>query len=324
MRVTFFLDGETDFDALRAVDPDRDTRFFQRGERIWILQAYLRLRRAGHPVELSGELPDDGLVVFHVKHRNGIVRQWRRSCRAVLVGVRADNPPTPISDFEILQNDRYALPERRFFIPHWPQPGILPRDAARGSNVRCIAYRGFNSNMDARFLEPGFQRFLADRGIEWLFDSVEFVGRATDEKSVAWHDYRAVDLVLAVRPAVRDMHVSKPGTKLYNAWLGHAPALLGPEYAYRAMRRSPLDYIEVHDPAEAMRAIDALRSDPERYRAMIANGIERAREFTADAILGQWATLLFETLPSLAQRPRVQRWQGRSLKLKKLVKRLLP
>lgn len=324
MRVTFFLDEESDLAALRRVDPDRDLRFFQRGERIWTLQTYLRLRRAGHAAELGAEVPTDGLVVFHVKHRNAVIEQWSRASQAVLVGIRADNHRSPIVDFEILQNDRYAAAGRRFFVPHWPQPGILPRAPARGRRIRRVAYHGFNNNIDARFLAPEFHEFLAARGIEWLFDSVEFAGRATDEKSVAWHDYREVDLLLAVRPPSRDLHVSKPATKLYNAWMGHVPALLGPEYAYRALRRSPLDYIEVASPAQAMCEITALLAEPQRYDAMVENGIRRARDFTSEATLRRWVELLYVTLPALAGKARVRRWHGRPLQVKKLTRRLLP
>jgi hypothetical protein len=324
MRVTFFLAGENDLEALRDVDPDRDAHVFKRGERIWTLQTWLRLRGAGHDVGFSDALPDRGLVFFHVKQRKAIVEQWRPACRAVLVGIRADNHSAPIADFEVLQNDRDALAGRRFHVPHWPQPGILARDPARSTAIRRIAYRGFNSNMDPRFLAPKFQDALASAGIEWLFDSVEFAGVATDYRSVAWHDYREVDLILAVRPPSRSLHPTKPASKLYNAWLGRTPALLGAEYAYRALRRSPLDYIEIADPDEALREILALRADPQRYQAMVENGVRRSREFTAGAILARWEELIFRTLPPLADTPRVRRWHGRSLQTKKVAKRFLP
>ena len=37
----------------------------------------------------------------------------------------------------------------------------------------------------------------------------------------------------------------KPPSKLFNSWLAGVPAVLGHESAYRAERRSDLDYIEV-------------------------------------------------------------------------------
>ena len=324
MRVTLFLAEEDDLEPLRRVDPDVGLDYFKRGERMWVLQTYLRLVRAGWPAELTDRLPRDGLVLFHVKHRRHLMRQWHRDCEAVLVGIRADNHATEIVDFEVLQNNFYTRPGVRFFIPHWPQPGILPRDPQRGAEIRALAYRGFNNNLDPRFLSAEFQEALQARGIEWRFDSVEFSGRATDAKAVAWHDYRDIDLAFAVRPPSRTLHSNKPATKLYNSWLGGVPALLGPERAYRELRRSELDYIEVASPEATIAAIDKLRSDPALYRAMIENGNRRALEFTAAAILQRWTQLLYETLPQLALAPRVRRWRGRSLTLKKYTRRFLP
>ncbi|HKE46352.1 MAG TPA: hypothetical protein VKB41_17575 [Steroidobacteraceae bacterium] len=324
MRVSFFLPDEPDLERLRRVDPDVEIDYFKRGERMWVLQTYLRLVRAGWEAELTDRLPGDGLVLFHVKHRSDVVHQWRENCETVLVGIRADNRALRMADFEVLQNNCYTRPGSRFFIPHWPQPGILPRDPGRGAMIKAVAYRGFNSNIDPRFLSTRFQDALRARGIEWRFDSVEFSGQATDAKAVAWHDYRDIDLSFAVRPPSRTLHSNKPGTKLYNAWLGQVPALLGPERAYRELRRSDLDYIEVSTPDATLQAIDTLRAEPARYRAMVENGVRRATEFTAAAILKQWTQLLYETLPALAQEPRVQRWRGRSLTFKKYTRRFLP
>ena len=322
MRVSFFLAGEPDLAAVERLDPDRAPNQFMRGERAWTLQTYRRLRDARHPVELRETLPDDGLVVFHVKHRRAVIAQWRPPSRAVLVGIRADNSRSSIVDFEVLQNDRYAAAGRRFFVPFWPQPGIVPRDPARGSAIRRVAYRGFAANLDPRFLAADFRAALERQGIEWLVDAVEFAGPATDERSTAWHDYRETDLVLAVRPPARHLHTGKPATKLYNAWHAGVPCLLGPEYAFRALRRGPLDYLEVASPAEALAAIAQLHGEPERYLAMIENGARRARDFTIEAIVERWADLLFHVLPPLAEAPRVRRWQGRSLELKRALRGL--
>jgi hypothetical protein len=65
LRVTCFLPSETDLDRLEQLDPDREPAPFVRGERAWIRQTFLRLRAAGHPVELAPTPPGEGLVVYH-------------------------------------------------------------------------------------------------------------------------------------------------------------------------------------------------------------------------------------------------------------------
>ncbi|HEX9671467.1 MAG TPA: glycosyltransferase [Thermoanaerobaculia bacterium] len=300
MEVTFFLAGERDLERLARVDPDRDWWEFQRGERAWVLQAYLRLARAGWPVRLAGTPPAAGVVVFHAKHERELCAAGRALGDAVLVGVRADNREPLAADFEIVQNGRFADGRRRFALPHWPQPGLLPRDPTRGSRLERAGYKGFDANLHPALRAPAWRDFLAARGIEWVVDSVEFAGAATDALPLDWPDYRTLDLVVAVRPPDRALWRSKPASKLFNAWLAGVPALLGPEVAYRELRRSPLDYLEVASRAEAEAAVERLLAEPARYAAMVENGRARAAEFTAGAILPRWAELLFGTIPALA------------------------
>jgi glycosyltransferase involved in cell wall biosynthesis len=301
MRCTFFLAGE-DLEILSRINPDRDWRELQTGERAWILQTWLRLRQAGHPVELAGTVPADGLVVFHAKQAKEILRQRSRLRDAILVGVRADNREPLIADFEILQNGFFADGRRRFFMPHWPQPGLVPRDSARGERIERIAYKGFAANLHPEFRTAGWNDFLAQEGIEWTVDAVAFAGR--NRLELEWPDFRQVDLVLAVRPDERKMRRSKPATKLVNAWLAGVPALLGPELAFEELRRSELDYLKVTSVEEAREAVLRLRRDPGLYRAMVENGLRRGAEFTPEAQVPRWAELLFETIPA--------RWEERS------------
>ena len=127
-----------------------------------------------------------------------------------------------------------------------------------------------------------------------------------DGVSVDWHDYRETDLVLAFRPPGGRRHerrgfTGKPASKLYNAWHARVPAILGPDYAYREQRRSPLDYLEIKSPQEAQSAITLLKSNPKFYEAMVDNGVQRANEFTQEKILAQWAEILYGSVPQLSR-----------------------
>jgi hypothetical protein len=303
MRVTFFLAGaEGHLNVLRYLDPDRDWRRFQQGEGAWILQTYLRLARERYPVELAWKPPEEGIVVFHAKEGRRLRSRLRGTENLVLVGVRGDNREPLMADFEIVQNGRFANGRKRFFIPHWPQPGLLPRDPDRGARIERVAYKGFDANLHPDFRQVDWADFLAGHGIAWITDSVRFAGPATDEAALSWPDFRTIDLIVAVRPRERKMRTSKPATKLVNAWLAGVPALLGPEYQFREIRRSDLDYIEVSSAEEAKVAVRRLLADPDLYREMVENGRMRATEFSAEAILGRWTELLYQTIPALARR----------------------
>ncbi|MEA2600650.1 MAG: hypothetical protein QOF89_1642 [Acidobacteriota bacterium] len=302
MNVTFFLAEVEDLEALRCLDPDRDWRELQLGERAWILQTYLRLVRAGFPAELSTTPPAEGIIVFHAKQARALRSQWRRLQRAVLLGVRADNREPLIADFEVVQNGRFVDAGRRFLVPHWPQPALIPRDGSRRVTIRRIAFKGFEQNLHPDFRSADWQEFLAGRGIEWEVDAVPFAGAATDRLGTNWPDFRQVDLLLAVRPRDHHLWTSKPATKLINAWLAGVPALLGPEHAYRELRRSGLDYLEVGSLEEAKAAVLQLLERPDLYHSMVENGRARGAEFTAEATLSRWMSLLNLKIPDLASR----------------------
>jgi len=305
VQVTFYL-GDEDVEALRSLDPDRDWRELQRGERAWVLQTYLHLARAGFPARLASRLPDAGVVVFHAKERQAVARRLRGGRRGlVLVAIRGDVKAARIADFEVVQNGSTADGRRQFFVPLWPQPGLMPRDAGRGTTLARVAYKGFHLNLHPYFRSPDWRRFLAARGIEWIVDSVPFEERGTQGELLDWPDFRAVDAVLAVRPAACPRRDGKPATKLYNAWLAGVPALLSPDVAFRELRRSPLDFLEVTGPEAAKATLCRLQKDPELYRRMVANGRVRAAEFTTGAVLARWTELLGEVLPwRLAARAR--------------------
>ncbi len=322
MRVAFFLHGESRLDALRELDPERDFGEFQTGERAWILQTYLRLRRAGYEVELTDRWPQRGLLVFSSKQRRILKRLGGRTDEVRLLGIREDVGPALIADWEVLQNGRYIDGRKRFFVPFWPQPGLIPRDASRGHLLQRAAYKGFIGNLHQDFRNERWPHFLAQRGIDWACDAPRYGGSQRDRAVTAWNDYREIDLIVAIRPPDRALHVRKPAAKLYNAWLAGVPALLSPEYAFRELRRSEQDYIEISSLSEAMQAVDVLLGHPDRYAAMVANAQRRAADFTSEAILRQWAQLLFQTLPAREQDTHVQQWRGRPLWLKAWVRRI--
>lgn len=312
--VTFFLPGEEDLEALRGIDPDSDWRELARGERAWILQTWLRLRRAGLPVRLLGDEAEAlpvGLVVFHAKHRKAVAARYRElprseAAKRVLVGVRADNRQPLIADLEILQNGCYADGERRFAVPHWPQAGLVPRDPARGTAIERIGYKGFTANLHTALRAQLWWDFLIERGIHWVTDNVAFNGARTDVGSLAWNDYSELDVVVALRPPDPGLHTGKPATKLVNAWRAGVPAILGPETAYRELRESPLDYLEAATLVEAQEAVDRLVGDPDLYRRMVEHGRRRARGFDFPAVTAAWRKLVTEALPRAAERARAR------------------
>lgn len=320
--VTFLLHGEP-LEQLARLDPDRDWREFVTGERAWILQTFLRLRAAGAPVRLASELPAEGIVVFSSKQRRLLLRQQRTATAALLIGVREDVGEALVADLEVVQNAHQSDARRRFFIPFWPQPGMIARDPGRGTRIENVAFKGFLGNLHPAFREAPWLQFLRNQGIRWLADAAPYKRNAVDAAALEWNDFREIDLIVAVRAPDRELHPRKPATKLYNAWLAGVPALLGPEVAYRELRHSPLDYIEVASPEEARVAIERLRAQPDLHAQMVAHGQTRGAEFKISAVVARWREFLFATVPPLLERTDVTRWRGRPLRAKEWSRRAL-
>lgn len=321
MEVTFVLLNDAPLEHLLAMDPDRDWRDFVTGERAWILQTYMRLRASGVPVHLSNSLPPAGLAVFSSKQRR-LLRRAAVPNGVVLVGVREDVGEALIADFELVQNATQADGVHRFLMPLWPQPGLLPRTADRGTRVENVAFKGFINNLAPEFREATWREALRQRNLGWLTDAVSYTREAIQHQGLAWNDFRTIDVLLAIRPAAADLHPNKPATKLYNAWHAGVPAILGPELAYRDLRRSELDYIEADSAPTALAAIDRLRADPALYAAMIENGLHRAAEFSVQQLTQRWTQLLLDELPARAREDkRLRYWRNKSLVGKELARR---
>ncbi len=266
----------------------------------WVVQTWIQLRRRGCDVQLTRQLQPGAINVL------ANIEVTRRDVRpdCYLVVCRHDLGRPGICHRRIVQNELNVWDSTDHLVPHWPQPGLLQRDPARGTRVERLVFMGGPNNLDPAFRSPEFRAALAAEGV--TLD----IGRESrpDDAPVEWCDYRDADLVLAVRNLTHYDASNKPASKLVNAWLAGVPALLGPEPAFRALYVDERDFVEVRRPEDVLRAVRRLRAEPERYRAMIERGFTRGREFTADAVARRW----WEVLAGPVHTDFVD-WQRRSL-----------
>jgi hypothetical protein len=209
-----------------------------------------------------------------------------------------DGTPHPFAHVQVVQNPtQIKNVVEAYHVSHWPLIDVVPRDVRRGDQFENIDYFGDPPNLCAELKSPNWPSFLEALGCKW---------RARPPAEV--RDFRATDAVVAVRSLDSSSHDRKPASKLVNAWRGGVPAVLGPESAYRALRRSDLDFIEVSSYADLCSAITRLRDNPSIRADMAANGLERAREVTTDSVRGEWLSLIRDViLPAYA---RISRQSG--------------
>lgn len=273
----------------------------------WIYQTWSQLNGRAD-IELTDRLPDSGVIVAM---SNSLHTDFRANDSQFVVAVAADYEPHPGAQLQILQNRAAKLPHS-VYLPHWPMPGLIPRDPARGDRFETLAFFGAPEN-----LAPGIAE------TKWPGLNL----RIPPPKE--WHDFSEVDAVIGVRDFTRSTHPRKPATKLYNAWLAGAIFLAGRDAAVIGERRSELDFIEVHSLAEMAAAVERLRKNPELRRAMMANALERAKEISPAATRARWLDLITKKLPQEAakwkQRSSLsRRWFWEAQRLNLAIRKRLP
>jgi hypothetical protein len=282
-----------------ALDPDRDWEVFGTGVYVWILQTFLRLHRAGVPVQLAASPPVSGVVVAHADYVAQLLAEAEYPAHLTVVSARADRPPQLLSDVEIVQNAS-SVEGFQIFIPSWLQPGLVPRDPSRGTSVEELAYVGARKELHPHLASQEWADTLRALGLRWDTRMIAFAGNDQLYSDHRWNDYSTTDVMVALRPPELWTARSKPAAKLQNAWAAGTPAVLSPELAYEEVRRSALDYLEARNGGEVLKAVEALRSNPGLYTAMVLNGLERAREYHRDRLVARWIDALWQEVPARA------------------------
>ena len=274
--------------------PDDVAERIRSGVDVWIISTFLELcaraRSLPFRVAISDRFPPGEAAVAHRDDLRLKAAYWR----SMVAGVRADRAPIYTASREIVQSPHQS-DEGGAHIPSWPQPGLKPRESQR-QGVHMLSYFGRPVGLPAFYGDPDFCAELYRRGVTLAVNHHD------------WRDYSATDACIALRdPRAVDVG-RKPSAKLVNAWLAGVPALLGAEPAYRALRRTELDYLEVASASDILAALDVLRRDPGRYRAMVENGRRRSEAFTRDKIADKWIAFLTGFVAALdAWRPMPQR-----------------
>ena len=283
--------GWPDIATLDEPGLDREHVRFRRAMDTWIVQTYVRLRaplqQLGCAVRIAERFEPGAICVAH---RDDLNRYTEPLHRCYVVGVRADRPRVGVAQIEVVQNPLQLQSPRARFIAHWPQPGLLARDAARGARVERAVYYGRANTLPRWYRDPAFHAALGALGV-----SLEIRDRG-------WNDYRQVDVLLAHRDETPAMLANKPASKLVNAWLAGVPAVIAPEPAFEALRCSELDFIVAPDAPATIAAIAGLVRSPQRYRAMVDNGFARSAEFRVEEVRERWLDLFVnEVLPGFAR-----------------------
>jgi hypothetical protein len=255
----------------------------------WIYQTWNALQLAGVPAGLVDRMPETGVVVC----LSATLQPGFRAPRGCyVVAVAADGLPHPGAHVHVLQNSHHAkfLPSS-IFMPHWPQPNLVPRTEEREGKLEKVCFFGDPANLAPELRDAVWQERLHER------TGAKFVIRWHTQ----WHDYSDIDAVVAVRDFTAARHIHKPATKLYNAWLAGVPFVGGNDSAYRSDGRVGVDYLAARSPGETIAQLLRLRDEPRLRAKLVAAGRDSARSYTHEAVLRRWTRLVTAELPQRAE-----------------------
>jgi hypothetical protein len=267
----------------------------------WTVQTFQWLHESGLNCQLTNQLPTEGILVAH---RKSLPRNFVPPPKVLFVCLRADATFHPFAHLHIVLTQRAVsrwYPSA--YMPHWPQPGLIPRDPARGDRWENAAFFGDHACIAREMQSDQWTSTLRELKLNWQ--------HVPPEK---WHDFSEVDVVVAIRDFVGKHHyANKPATKLFNAWHAGVPAVLGRESAYREQRQNDLDYLEAATLADLLAALRCLRDHPDLRRSMVAHGRQRARETDPAVIVARWRDF-FATVAT----PAYEKWRAASAPQRRL------
>ena len=255
----------------------------------WLYQTWLELRET-LPVELVTSMPSRGTVITM---GNFLTPHSLPSDQLFIANIVADFIPHPGTHFQIVQNRAHSrrLPRSRF-IPHWPQPNLIPRPASRAGQFETVAFFGDPKNIASELATDSFASTLAHA-----------TGTSFEIRNAAqWHDYSNVDVALAIRDFSNASHLNKPATKLYNAWLAGVPLIGGRDSAFSAEGIENENYLFARSPNHCIELVQKLKADPAFRAHIVASGHKKTATRSREAVREIWKSFCENDLPHQAER----------------------
>ena len=304
-KVYFYAPSETD----RKVIEEDQTQW--RGHHsnfmAWVAQTYFYLKQAGFQCEITERIPEEGILIAD---RDTLASNYPFLDRVMLICAKSDKEYHPSAHLHIVHNffnwqrDQNSL-WNPHLISHWPIPGLIPRDTKRSNLVENIAYIGTRSQLAPELASQTWTDALTSLNCHWtpIWDKSH------------WNNYNNLDAVVAVRSFKPNFYLNKGFIKLINAcWHAGVPAILTPESGFLGERKSDLDFLLVTSLEETIEAVRKLKSNTQLYDQILANGYQRAQEYTIQTTLTKWLSF-FEDVAF----PAYQEWSS----LSQLAKRVL-
>lgn len=293
--VNFYI-PKSYFPTVTPQNVDDDWVGFGLGIYAWTFQTYLRLQADGFPCKLVSELPSEGIIVFHHHALQAHKKPIKPGKNQLFIFLKAESQPYGYAQLHVVQNPAEVLTVKdSYYLPHWPQPGLIPRDSLRGDRFENIAFFGHKINLAPELLELPWEKQLKELGLRWypIVNSNHWLDFYQIKNR--WNNYREIDAIVAVRSFDNiPGYPNKPATKLFNAWLAGVPAILGCESAYRAEGNININYLEVNTLSDLLSVVKRLKDDISLRQKLVQNGYKNSLNINSKSITNQWRDFLIK------------------------------
>jgi len=249
---------------------------FVRSEWAWLVQTYFELRDTGYDVSASA-VADSQKV--NVMHADDYVHLQNKDLFFVAVVV-ADRRVYFPGNCSLVQNHNHLVSKADYWVPHWDQPGLIPRPSLAPDPDRIfnVAFAGIPENsieLNRVIEQAAFERPV----------------RISMLSPHRWNDFSDVDVLVAVRDLNGKKHPEKPPTKLFNAWAAGVPFVGGMDSAYEQVGKPGINYLQVCNQTQLLNAISWLQ-DGDNWISLVDAGKQAAEKFNRRKTREMWLAVL--------------------------------
>lgn len=279
-----------------AKDIDLRHELFTNSSWAWIVQTSILLREAGLTISISNEYESDAINLGLATK----IRQMPRTLDYFVVSIDADQLRPRWANLSLVQNQSQTG-GIAFWVPHWPQPGLIPRSTERNS----LVHAGFF----------GVKQHLYKDEQWWKEACAKHDIKFSVRQSNQWHDYSDIDIAIGVRKMTRKKFHEKPPTKLFNAWLAQVIFIGGVDSAYTQTGDPDHNYLMVENEKALDNSFKRLRQNPSLGKSLIEAGRQRVTTLgSRHSTLQAWLNLIENKI-----NPIYQNWHRQSTITKNLV-----
>ena len=267
------------------------------GVDIWIALTYLIFTKNGYKVTIGRSAKPDKINII-----DGITtgsEDIRSDC--FYVSCRNDGHFPSLGNVVLHQNLIHTGRKKEIYMPQWPQPGLVFREASRENSIKKIAFFGQpKRNLLKELQTKEFKDDLEKRGVEFAIEG-------KNKGGYCWNNYSDVDLILAVRDKLPSAIMElKPVNKVTNSWLAGALCITGPEPAILATFKHGEPLLIATTAEDILKHIDDLQAKPERFEALRKSALKASADYCEESVFQAWVEM------EKAVTPRFQSWQNLS------------